>query len=328
MIGTVFHTMNPLLKAVLFGCLTLVTITIASGLGLVSASYICGIPLETLQEMVTAGDADWSVCTLRVMNSINQLCGFLGAALLFGAFFGSSSVNRFMLRMPPAAIWLVPLLTLFSFSLIMASYELNGWLIPEGGWIEQLAQPMEQQAEQMTYKMLEGSELSTLFLNLFLVALLPGICEEMVFRGVLQPLIAKSARNVHIGVWVSAFLFSAIHFQFYGFIPRLLLGVYFGYLVIHMGSLWPAILAHFLNNAAAVIGHYTANTGITESVDQVESQTTEPLALITSVVFFSLFFWVVLQKSKWPQWKEKYLATPMVNRAVEEISPAPDPEEK
>jgi len=103
-----------------------------------------------------------------------------------------------------------------------------------------------------------------LIYNLLLMALLPALSEETLFRGTLQQMMYKGTSSIstsnnspntkqHVAVWVSAILFSAIHFQFYGFVPRMLLGVLFGYLLLWSGSLWLPILAHFTNNAMAVI---------------------------------------------------------------------------
>jgi membrane protease YdiL (CAAX protease family) len=89
--------------------------------------------------------------------------------------------------------------------------------------------------------------------TLITVALLPAICEEFAFRGIIQPLTARWTNNIHAGVWMGAFLFSAIHLQFQGFLPRMIIGAGLGYLVVFSGSLWPAIAAHFFNNAGAIV---------------------------------------------------------------------------
>ncbi len=65
-----------------------------------------------------------------------------------------------------------------------------------------------------------------------------------------------------MGIWVSAILFSALHMQFYGFFPRMLLGAFFGYLLLWSGSLWLPIIAHFVNNCVAVIFYYLKFNGI------------------------------------------------------------------
>ena len=105
----------------------------------------------------------------------------------------------------------------------------------------------------MTRSILAFSEGAGLGMVLVSVALLPALCEEWLFRGTLQPLLIRASGNIHVGIWISAGLFSAIHMQFFGFIPRMLLGAAFGYLVVHSGSIWPAVTGHLVNNAGVVI---------------------------------------------------------------------------
>lgn len=88
---------------------------------------------------------------------------------------------------------------------------------------------------------------------MLLIALVPAIGEELLFRGVFQRLFTEWFRNIHWGIWISAILFSAIHFQFFGFLPRLFLGVIFGYLLELTSSMWVPIVAHFVNNLTGVI---------------------------------------------------------------------------
>jgi membrane protease YdiL (CAAX protease family) len=104
-----------------------------------------------------------------------------------------------------------------------------------------------------------------LFVNLLVMALLPAVCEEMMFRGWLQRALGQSV-DYHTAIWVSAIVFSAIHFQFYGFIPRMLIGAALGYLYYYTGSLWAPIIAHFTNNAAAVVTAFLSYNGYT-SID-------------------------------------------------------------
>jgi membrane protease YdiL (CAAX protease family) len=89
--------------------------------------------------------------------------------------------------------------------------------------------------------------------NLLMIAILPAIGEELLFRGVLLRLFREWTKNVHVAIIITALLFSFIHFQFYGFLPRFLMGVLFGYLVYWSGSLWVSVIAHFVNNGTAVI---------------------------------------------------------------------------
>ncbi|TAF81977.1 MAG: CPBP family intramembrane metalloprotease, partial [Sphingobacteriales bacterium] len=88
---------------------------------------------------------------------------------------------------------------------------------------------------------------------LLMIAILPAIGEELFFRGTIQNIFTALFKNPHVAVWLTAILFSAIHLQFYGFLPRMFLGALFGYLFIWGKSIWLPILGHFLNNGFAVI---------------------------------------------------------------------------
>jgi membrane protease YdiL (CAAX protease family) len=92
--------------------------------------------------------------------------------------------------------------------------------------------------------------------NVLFVGLFTAIAEELMFRGVIQTIFLKWTRSTHAAVWITGILFSAFHMQFFGFLPRLLLGVIFGYFVVWSGSIWPAVWAHFLNNSSAIVVTY------------------------------------------------------------------------
>jgi uncharacterized protein len=71
----------------------------------------------------------------------------------------------------------------------------------------------------------------------------------------------KATKNIHVSIWFAAILFSAIHFQFFGFVPRMLLGALFGYIYYWSGNLTLAILAHFVNNGVSVLALYLHQQG-------------------------------------------------------------------
>jgi hypothetical protein len=101
-----------------------------------------------------------------------------------------------------------------------------------------------------------------LVLNLFVLAVIPALGEELLFRGLLQKMFNELFKNKHIAILVTAAIFSAIHMQFYGFIPRMLLGALFGYLLVWSGSIWVPVLAHFFNNAMVVIFSYLSSKSL------------------------------------------------------------------
>lgn len=122
--------------------------------------------------------------------------------------------------------------------------------------IERWLRMREDAAALATEQMLDISTVGQLIVAIFSVGILTGMGEELIFRGSLQRLMTERGVSIHLSIWVTAFIFSAIHLQFYGFVPRLLLGAYFGYLAIWSGSLWLPIMAHALNNSIAVAAYY------------------------------------------------------------------------
>lgn len=132
--------------------------------------------------------------------------------------------------------------------------------------LEQWMKTAEANAAHLTEQFLSVTTFDGLIINILLMALLPAVAEELTFRGVLQRLIQtqtneainREGKRVHLAIWCSAILFSAIHMQFYGFLPRMLMGALFGYALVWTGSLWIPILMHFTNNAMAVILYFLA----------------------------------------------------------------------
>ena len=121
--------------------------------------------------------------------------------------------------------------------------------------IEQWMRATEDAAKAVTDSFLTGNTLLGLLGCVLLLGVLTGLSEEMLFRGALQGTLIES-RNVHFSIWLTAFVFSVLHFQFFGFVPRMLLGAIFGYLLVWSGSLWVPVIAHALNNSVVVISSY------------------------------------------------------------------------
>jgi len=93
-------------------------------------------------------------------------------------------------------------------------------------------------------------------IGLAVIAGMAALGEEIFFRGILQTLFERYIGNSHAAIWIAAAIFSFIHFQFYGFFPRLFLGAFFGYLYVWFRNIWVPILAHFFNNGWTLTMHY------------------------------------------------------------------------
>lgn len=172
----------------------------------------------------------------------------------------------------------------------------EGIILPESmSTLEKLFREMEERAGDVTSLMLATDTVGGLLLNLLVMSVIVGFSEEVFFRGAMQKLIVRSPYISGIGgVWIAAIIFSAAHFQFYGFIPRLLLGAFFGYMFYKTGSLWPGIFAHALNNGLVVFSEWGIKRGVIEcdpALIGVPGEGEFPiLALISLVVSVNLIY--------------------------------------
>ena len=160
--------------------------------------------------------------------------------------------------------------------------------------IESLMKSYEDEAARLTEKLLNIHSINALMYTVFVIAIIPAIGEELFFRGALQGIIQQWKGWIP-AIWIAAFIFSAIHMQFYGFIPRLLMGAFFGYLLLWSGNMWLAVLAHFTNNVIAVIFYYLKNNGVqTFDIDTIGTENTLWVGIVSGI--FAILGFLFLKK--------------------------------
>ena len=169
--------------------------------------------------------------------------------------------------------------------------------------VENWMKTSENAANNLSELFLKVNTISGLIFNIFMMALLPALSEEFLFRGVFQRLFSEMFKNYHWGIVFSAALFSAIHFQFYGFVPRMLLGVIFGFMLVWSGTLWVPIIAHFMNNAIGVFFYYLQTKGLVDnSLDTIGTCKNELqisiISLILSAAILGLFYYISKRKNQ------------------------------
>jgi uncharacterized protein len=191
-------------------------------------------------------------------------------------------------------IVLVIILGFFIFPITSFTGQLNSemhfpdWL----SGIEQWMMKKEDQANSVIDLLIASNNFGSLVLNLFLIAVLPAIGEELIFRGVFQKIFYNLFKSGHLAIWVAAFVFSALHFQFFGFVPRFILGLVFGYLFFWSGTLWLPVISHFVNNAYPVILSYVQSPEkLNASIDVplLKQVTGLPLPIIISLLILLYF---------------------------------------
>ncbi|MEE4285067.1 MAG: CPBP family glutamic-type intramembrane protease, partial [Mariniphaga sp.] len=199
------------------------------------------------------------------------------------------------------SIFLVAILVFISLPLINFIGEWNMCMeFPEFlAGLERWMKNAEENAAELTEAFLNVETTGGLLFNLFMIAFLPAIGEELLFRGVIQRIFTNWTRNHHWGIWISAILFSALHIQFYGFVPRMLLGVLFGYLLVWSGSMWLPIVAHFFNNGFAVVAMYLVDKNVLNpAVEEIGATTGSRYAAILSLALVFLLMFLIKKENR------------------------------
>ena len=282
------HPFLQLLILVLSAIVGLIVVGLA---GYALCVVIYGFDLLKSTEWTTGTDSRY-IGALKILIVAQQIGLFLIPAIVLGIFEGKKPQNFYGMKAPKLEmLGLVFLIMLVSTPFLGKLAEWNAGLhLPNAlQWLESWMRKLEDQGAVTTKAILKGVTISALISNLLLVAVVPAICEELIFRGGLQRTLLRLIKNPHIGIWTSAIIFSTIHFQFFGFFPRLILGAMFGYIYFYTGSIWYTVFAHFLNNGYAVVVTWylqTKNMPI-EKADEM----TMPIyaALISAVLTLALF---------------------------------------
>lgn len=159
--------------------------------------------------------------------------------------------------------------------------------------LEQWMYNQEKQLEEITLTILSDISIGGFLANLLVIAVIPAIGEELLFRGALQGILLRWFRNPHVAIWVAAIIFSAIHLQFYGFLPRMALGALFGYLFFWSKNLWLPIFAHFVNNAGVLVVTFVLQRqgGTLDSMNYMDEIST-PVYLISFALTAGLL-WII-----------------------------------
>ena len=198
---------------------------------------------------------------------------------------------------------------LIALLLFFASIPLMSWVIDwnksmhlpaQFNELQQWMEATEKSLDKLTKLIVIYDSFSSLVVGLVVIALLPAVSEELVFRGIMQNELYQVIRNPHIAIWLSAFFFSFVHFQFFGFVPRMLLGALFGYLYYWSGSILTSMFLHFTNNAVSLLAMNFQQKKII-SFDPEAADNFPISVVIVSLglsVFFLFFYYRLSKKEK------------------------------
>ncbi len=281
----------PLNQLITLVAIALVSFFSVAMIGTIALQALTGISVDSLSDLSPAQLSKPGMLTfLRGMQFVQFIGLFVLPAWICSQLF-SYEPNRFLGFQAPnlSQFWfwsILIMIILLPFTQLIG--ELNQRIVFPGGMKEWM-QSQEKSAEQTVKALLSAQSLNDLLLNLFFVAVLAGVGEELLFRGLIQRILVRKYGR-WTGIVIAAILFSAMHMQFYGFFPRFLLGVVLGILFAYSGSLWVAILAHFFYDAMLITAAYV-------NPDLLEAESVIPLLQLIAPALISLLLsvWVIRQ---------------------------------
>lgn len=259
-------------------------------------SLLC-IILQRVQISLCAGMEEQDI--LRITILIQDLTLFILTPLVAQFLLWKDSTTKTLqLTAPhlPVLLWGMAAIVSVSPLIDLLSTWNQGLHLPESmKAVEQWMINSEKAAEITTNQLLNTSNWGGFIMNILIIAIMAGIGEELLFRGVLQKILINWTRNTHLGILCAAIIFSAIHFQFFGFFPRMVLGMVLGYLYVWSKSIWVPIIAHALNNALTVT--FTPNTF------NKGNEFIETVSGTQNNVWYALAGTIIFVLSMWRIWK-------------------------
>jgi uncharacterized protein len=288
-----FYQASPITKLFLSGIISFSCFILTFILAVILAIPIFGIgPVDLLNALSDINNPD-NLHLLKYLQIAQSAGLFLIPPFILGYLFSGSSFNYLKVHKSPTfSLSLIGILIILtSLPIINFLTEINLSLsLPE--WLSSLEdwmQRSEEAAKKLTEAFLAVYTTKGLLLNLLMIAVIPALGEEFLFRGVIQRIFIEWTKNIHWGILISALLFSAMHFQFYGFLPRTMLGMLFGYLFVYSGSIWYPVIAHFFNNAMAVLVYFFAGKETVEkTIDQFGTQGVSVYFVLLAIILLYL----------------------------------------
>ncbi len=295
---------HPFLQLLFMIFIMLTSLLIFNFLGMLLAVPFFHVDIFNLASLTEDLHNPHNISLLKYLQFIQSISMFVIPPFLLLPFIGENGSRFFGMKIRAGAFAYL-LVIVVMISLIPVNNFLADWnsRISFQGPLEGLGKmlrTMEQNADNLTKEFLKMDHLGNYLVNMLMIAIIPALGEEFTFRGIFQPLFIRWTKNIHVGIFLTGFIFSFFHFQFFGFFPRWLLGVLFGYLYYWSGTIWVPVLAHFINNGVAVTAYWIyGSEKVEEQVDRVGTSTNDfSLYIGIILVIISLYIFYLDQKRK------------------------------
>lgn len=292
------RTLGPNMQVIAFVLVFFICALLTGAITQVALNLFFEIDLSTNAGAITDLTDPKVLSAYRLMSILNSIGVFLIPALVIYRLISYPVEDFLKMKKNPSLIFL---LILVAVGICMQAptnfiYDLNQQIsFPESlSGLESTIITMEEERLSIIEGLFANGNTEALFINLFILAVLPALAEEFFFRGALQQLFQRAFNNKHhIAIWMTALVFSFIHFQFLGFFPRVLLGALLGYVFYYSGNIWYAVFLHFINNAVGVLVHYfVIHKQVDSSYEMFGAADNEKIPLIISTIILAgLIIW-------------------------------------
>ena len=241
---------------------------------------------------ISFGDAMSELGKLRFAQICSQVIGFLMPPLFYAALVKEKPLEYLGFRKMPvcALLGVVAMFAVLPFNSLLTEWN-EGFTLPESmAAVEEMLRTTEELAEKVMTQLVSVDTFGGLIINILMIGALAAVSEELLFRSVIQPFLVRVCKNAFVGIAITSVLFSAMHFEFYGFIPRIVLGFMLGYMYHLTGSIWTSMLMHFVNNATIVVLYYLSFNGIVEMDVEKFGSSENAVVIIGSLVMTVAIF--------------------------------------
>jgi len=289
---------NPWVSLITFVLLFIAANLLAQLIGVASAIIVAQVPLTDALTLFEPPYAEGTKSVIYTAQGVGHLLGFTAFSIFFIKVVDDQRLTMYFnkKRFNAKQALVVAALTFcfMIFNSVVIDWNMNVDFPDAMKGFEDWARNMEDQLMEMTKLLSTYDSFGEMLLALIVIGVLPAVGEELVFRGLLQNKLHTIAGNHHVAIWVAAIIFGAFHLQFYGVVPRILLGALFGYIYYYSGNIWYAVIAHFVNNGLAVIAAYVGPR-VSEDWDATEMDTAMPiyvslLGLVACIFLFRIFY--------------------------------------
>jgi membrane protease YdiL (CAAX protease family) len=273
-------------------------------LGLLISILTTDLKLNDVPELLSLPFTEEKRVSILLLQGLGALGGFIIAGILYLVIVERIQLSS-IFNLKHISIWalILSVIAVISFMFVNTVFIEWNMNLSFPGFLnnfEDWAREKEEELRIVTEFLTEFSSLNQFIIVFIVVAIIPAIGEELIFRGILQNKFHLYFKNIHVAIIVTAILFSGFHLQFFGFVPRLFLGILFGYIYYWSGNLWYPILGHFINNGFTLILIYLFQTGYIRL--DIETQEAYPLNIIlifSVITIYMLFsFWKQFQLQK------------------------------